>query len=410
MATDQFAGLFGSPLSQQELQNQLIEQRAAQAAQRSLADTGAYLGFKGGAQLGQGVAGLFGQQAVDPTVRKASDLRRLAEGVDVTTVDGLKQYAMRLQTAGFNEEAAKLAGQISAREAQEAQTRVQTMKATREAQALSREEKLQAELQALPEDASEADILKVVRQYGTPDKVMASLERSTTKKAEMDAKAQLEREKQEAREREKERDRAFQVQLAQLQASLRQSNTDVQRQLIQSRIDALNDKKQDKIDKQVAAAENAVAGADRVIAKVDEALPLVSGLTTGFGSITSYIPGTAGANLRATLETIKANLGFDRLQQMRDASPTGGALGQVAVQELVALQSSLASLDMNQSPEKLKQNLDQIKFHYGRWRDAATGRLPSEKQTAPGAAAAPAPAQQPSGATTSRGTRYQIID
>jgi len=363
MATDQFAGLFGSPLSQQELQNQLIEQRAAQAAQRSLADTGAYLGYKGGAQLGQGVAGLFGQQTVDPMVRKASDLRRLAQGVDVTTVDGLKQYAMRLQTAGFNEEAAKLAGQISVREAQEAKTRAETMKATRDERAFAREDKLQAELQALPEGASEADILKVVRQYGTPDKVLSALERSSLKKAELEAKAQIEKEKQEAREREKERDRAFQVQLAQLQASLRQSNTDVQRQLIQARIDALNDKKQEKVDKQVAAAENAVAGADRVIAKVDEALPLVSGLTAGLGSFTSYIPGTSGANLRSTLETIKANLGFDRLQQMRDASPTGGALGQVAVQELTALQSSLASLDMNQSPEKLKSNLDQIKFH-----------------------------------------------
>lgn len=122
MATDQFAGLFGSPLSQQELQNQLIEQRAAQAAQRSLADTGAYLGFKGGAQLGQGVAGLFGQQVVDPMVRKASDLRRLAQGVDIQTTDGLKEYAKRLQTAGFLEEAAKLSTQILAREEQEAKT------------------------------------------------------------------------------------------------------------------------------------------------------------------------------------------------------------------------------------------------------------------------------------------------
>lgn len=138
MATDQFAGLFGSSLSQQELQNQLIEQRAAQAAQRSLADTGAYLGFKGGAQLGQGIAGLFGQQVVDPMVRKASDLRRLAEGVDIQTTDGLKEYAKRLQTAGFLEEAAKLSTQILAREEQEAKTgklKAETEKAGREKQA-----------------------------------------------------------------------------------------------------------------------------------------------------------------------------------------------------------------------------------------------------------------------------------
>jgi len=409
MATDAFAGLFGSSLNPQQLQNQLIEQQASQMAGRNLSDMGAFLGYKGGAQLGRGAAGLFGVDVTDPTVKKATDLRRLAEGLDVTKTEGLKEYATRLQTAGFNEEAARLGQQIVAREAQETETRIKTMRASREEAALTREDKLEAELAALPEGATEEDMLKLVRRYGKPDAVLASMERASLKKADIAAKAALEKEKQEAKQAEKERDREFKIQLAQLQASLKQSNTDVQRQLIQARIDALNDKKQDKADKQMAAAETAVAGADRVIAKVDEALPLVSGLTTGLGSFTSYIPGTAGANLRSTLETIKANLGFDRLQQMRDASPTGGALGQVAVQELVALQSSLASLDMNQSPEKLKQNLDQIKFHYGRWREAATGKLPAEKQTPPGAAAAPTPAAQPSGAVTSKGTRYQII-
>jgi hypothetical protein len=73
--------------------------------------------------------------------------------------------------------------------------------------------------------------------------------------------------------------------------------------------------------------------------------------------------------LSKRLTTIKANLGFDRLQQMRDASPTGGALGQVAVQELIALQSTIASLDQDQSPAQLKQALDKIETSYAKWRD-----------------------------------------
>jgi hypothetical protein len=76
---------------------------------------------------------------------------------------------------------------------------------------------------------------------------------------------------------------------------------------------------------------------------------------TGFGSwLASFagdlevngvkVAGNARSNYSA-VKTIQANLGFDALQAMRDASPTGGALGQVAVQELEMLQSTVANLD-----------------------------------------------------------------
>lgn len=138
MATDAFAGLFGSSLNPQQLQNQLIEQQASQMAGRNLSDMGAFLGYKGGAQLGRGAAGLFGVDVTDPTVKKATDLRRLAEGIDIQTTTGLKEYATRLQSAGFLEEAAKLSTQILAREEQEAKTgklKAEAEKAGREKQA-----------------------------------------------------------------------------------------------------------------------------------------------------------------------------------------------------------------------------------------------------------------------------------
>jgi len=387
MATADLSGLFGGVLTPEEQQRQLTEARAAQFAQLAPSQQLAFMGYKAGAGLGQGLAQAAGVDIQDPSIKRATMLRQLAQDLDVTTTNGLAQYAQRLQQAGFNAEAAQLGQAITARRQQETQSALTAMKTSRELQAYSREDKLQAELAALPEGATEDDILKVMRLYGDPKTVAAGLERSAVKKAEIEAKAQLEKEKAQLRADEKERDRAFKEEMIRLQASLRQSNSDVQRQLIQTRIDALNDKKQEKIDKQIAAAESAVGAADRIVGKVDEALPLVSGLTTGLGSVTSFIPGTSGANLRATIETIKANLGFDRLQQMRDASPTGGALGQVAVKELDALQASVSSLDLNQSPDRLRNNLEQIKTHYSRWRQAATGKLPEEKRTEPGAGA-----------------------
>ncbi len=48
-------------------------------------------------------------------------------------------------------------------------------------------------------------------------------------------------------------------------------------------------------------------------------------------------------------------------------SPTGGALGAVAVQELIALQSTVASLDQAQSPTELRKSLEKIEGHYNKW-------------------------------------------
>jgi hypothetical protein len=81
--------------------------------------------------------------------------------------------------------------------------------------------------------------------------------------------------------------------------------------------------------------------------------------------------------------TLKANLGFDRLQQMREASPTGGALGQVAVQELEALQASVGSLEVGQSQSELKRNLDKIDKHYKAWLAAVQGARGPEAQGTP---------------------------
>lgn len=105
------------------------------------------------------------------------------------------------------------------------------------------------------------------------------------------------------------------------------------------------------------------AKTDNVLAKIDEALGQVSWDSSGaIGQAMGALGGTKAYDLRSTATTIKANLGFAELQAMRDASPTGGALGQVAVQELEALQSTLASLDPNQSEGQLKSNLETIKL------------------------------------------------
>jgi hypothetical protein len=145
---------------------------------------------------------------------------------------------------------------------------------------------------------------------------------------------------------------------------------------------AADEKRAEKEAKQTQAADMAISSADRIIAEVQDTKKMVSPFTAGAGSWLSSVPLTEAKDLSKRLTTIKANLGFDRLQQMRDASPTGGALGQVAVQELVALQSTIASLDQDQSSKQLKDALDKIELHYSNWRDAVRK---AGKATPPGA-------------------------
>jgi hypothetical protein len=107
---------------------------------------------------------------------------------------------------------------------------------------------------------------------------------------------------------------------------------------------------------------------------VDTALKQAGFLETGMtGALMSKVAGSDAYNLRKTAETIKANLGFNELQAMREASPTGGALGAIAVQELTALQSTIANIDPNQSQAQLKANLKKVRKHVNAWRKTLGG-------------------------------------
>lgn len=84
------------------------------------------------------------------------------------------------------------------------------------------------------------------------------------------------------------------------------------------------------------------------------------GRITGAMSKVPNMPGSDAANAQALLENLKSQSGFAVLQNMRDLSKTGGALGQVSGSEDKMLQANLAALDQSQSTEEFKKNLDKI--------------------------------------------------
>jgi hypothetical protein len=95
---------------------------------------------------------------------------------------------------------------------------------------------------------------------------------------------------------------------------------------------------------------------------IDQASSQAGLFTTGFiGGQIAKIPGTPAYDLNKTLDTIKANIGFDKLQEMRDSSPTGGALGQVTERENTLLQAVWGALEQSQSEKQFKDNLARVK-------------------------------------------------
>lgn len=77
-------------------------------------------------------------------------------------------------------------------------------------------------------------------------------------------------------------------------------------------------------------------------------------------SLFRIIPGSSAKDFSESVKTIKALVGFEELQKMRDSSPTGGALGQVSEREIDFLQALAGSINVNQSNDQLQSNLRDI--------------------------------------------------
>jgi hypothetical protein len=150
---------------------------------------------------------------------------------------------------------------------------------------------------------------------------------------------------------------------------------------------------------------------DVVTQDIDRALGIIGSQgwnATGIGGqITAGIAGTPGHDLNQLLTTIGGNLAFDKLQAMRQSSPTGGALGSVTERELAMLQSTLGAIAQSQSQQQLTDNLNRL---WNQYQDVihGPGQGPSRRQLSfdqganplldPGMMGAPQSFQAPPGA------------
>jgi hypothetical protein len=90
--------LFGGSMSPQEMQAQLLNQRATQFAQLTPDQQLGSMAYKAGSGVGTGLAGAFGVQTQDPMIQRATRLRELAGQFNTNTAAGLRQMADALRT------------------------------------------------------------------------------------------------------------------------------------------------------------------------------------------------------------------------------------------------------------------------------------------------------------------------
>lgn len=74
--------------------------------------------------------------------------------------------------------------------------------------------------------------------------------------------------------------------------------------------------------------------------------------------------GTDAANFDSALNPIIANVAFDKLQEMRQNSPTGGAVGNVSDADMALLKSTIADLGPAQDYNSFMKNLAEFKDAY----------------------------------------------
>jgi hypothetical protein len=93
----------------------------------------------------------------------------------------------------------------------------------------------------------------------------------------------------------------------------------------------------------------------------DATIPPV-GTHTNIPFIKNVVPGMQ--DIQNSLNTIKANVSFDKLQQMRSSSETGAALGPVSDYENKMLANAVANLEQSSTPELFNKNLLRVEKIY----------------------------------------------
>lgn len=267
---------------------------------------------------------------------------------------------------------------------------LQSLMANAEAQ--RREQAFRSELAGLGPNPTQEQVVGIATKYGTPKDIMkaqqSSLDRQATLTANREAAAarleqakaagdQLHELKMAQLKSQQDRDAEIarhNAAMENLNLQIAQLRTDAQkekppsgyRKTTDGNLEAIpggpaDTKLQGQLNQDTAVLNNSVSDMDRLATAANELLQHrgLGGITGMRGAIPN-IPGTPAADAQAKLDTLKSQVGFSVLQNMRNNSKTGGALGQVSDRENALLQANLAALANSQSEDQMRESLQKI--------------------------------------------------
>jgi hypothetical protein len=174
MATDSImGGLFGiTPEGYQAQQNRQALAQSAELGQLDPFASARTSLIYGGRQL----AGALGAQ--DPQLQRISQFQNLASQADLTSPQGYATLGQQLIQSGDTGRGMALIQQGQKLSQELAQARLATAQTQKAELSIAQEEKLRTKLANLGPNATQADILRTVTEFGSPDKILAVLESS----------------------------------------------------------------------------------------------------------------------------------------------------------------------------------------------------------------------------------------
>jgi len=339
-------------------------------AQLDPASRGAALTYGGAKGLGTAIGGAMGVE--DPQLKMISTRNAIAQQIDQTDPESILKGAQMLAQAGDQQGAMALA-QL-ARQAQSEMALTQQRRAAEQSSlataaktqlSIKQEEQLRDELSKLGPDATQEQILGVVTKYGSPDKVLASLQGSADRQLANQARVDAARVAADARIDAAREAGATRVQIAQMQADARRDIAQMAQSFKQSQAEQpLSSKELQKREASFPQATSAIKSfetkSDSFVKDIEKlrdhpGLPEITGFAAG------RLPGITanGRAAQALYDKIVAKGGFQALQDLRDASKTGGALGNVSNQEGKQLTASFGAIDRRQDVKDVQEALNQ---------------------------------------------------
>lgn len=120
----------------------------------------------------------------------------------------------------------------------------------------------------------------------------------------------------------------------------------------------------ERLRQQEFTSQDTAMGASTVLNTVSDlakAIRANPNITGPIGMILGVLPNTQAGEARLSMETLRANLAFDALRNIKAG---GATLGSVSAPELALLEAKVANLNLNRSPEAVLKSLEEIDRYY----------------------------------------------